>query len=137
MRHLDRRLHTRHSAHGHHAGLVLELVRQLAGIGQVGQAAAHEALDRHHRVQRVLGLRGQGIETDGTARAALRIERVAHGRRQDDAALRVGQAFRRAVAHRSDQRMRGAEVDAHRDAALVGVGRLPGFGDLQQGHGVW
>jgi hypothetical protein len=29
----------------------------------------------------------------------------------------------------------GAQVDAHGDAALVGVGRLAGFGDLQQCHG--
>ena len=52
---------------------------------------------------------------------------VAHDRRQDHAALRVGQAFGHAVAHRGHQRMRGAQVDADRDAALVRIGRLAGF----------
>ena len=60
---------------------------------------------------------------------------VAHGRRQDHAALVVGQALGHAVAHRGHQRVRGAEVDAHGDAALVRIGRLAGFGDLEQCHG--
>ena len=47
----------------------------------------------------------------------------------------VGQAFWHAVAHRGDQRMGGAEVDADSHAPLVRIGRLAGFGDLQQGHG--
>jgi hypothetical protein len=31
--------------------------------------------------------------------------------------------------------MRGAQVDAHGNATLVRVGRLAGFGNLQQSHG--
>jgi hypothetical protein len=52
---------------------------------------------------------------------------VAHDGRQDHPALRVGQAFGHAAAHRRHQRMRGAQVDAHRDAPLVRIGRLAGF----------
>jgi hypothetical protein len=48
-------------------------------------------------------------------------------RLQDHAAGVVGQAFGHAVAHGRHERMRGAEVDADRDAALVRVGRAAGF----------
>ena len=41
---------------------------------------------------------------------------------------------RNTVAHRSDQRMGRAEVDADGDPPLVRVGRLAGLGNLQQGH---
>jgi hypothetical protein len=44
----------------------------------------------------------------------------------------VGQALGDAVAHRRHQRVRRAEVDADRDAALMRVGRTTRFGDLQQ-----
>jgi NAD-specific glutamate dehydrogenase len=81
-------------------------------------------------VGRVFGLEGAGIEADQTALAF----HVTHHRRQQHPPLGVGQAFGHAMAHRGHQRMGGAQVDAHRDAALVRVGRLAGFGDLQQRH---
>ena len=60
---------------------------------------------------------------------------VAHRRRQDARGrASSGRHSAHAVAHRGDQRMGGAEVDADGDAPLVRVGRLAGFGDLQQGH---
>ena len=67
--------------------------------------------------------RGQRVEAD---LAALLVE-IAHGRGQQHAALVVGQAFGHAAAHGRDERMRGAEVDADRKAALVRIGRLARF----------
>jgi hypothetical protein len=55
---------------------------------------------------------------------------VAHHRGQDDDALRVGQTFSHAMAHTSHQRMGGAQVNAHRNAPLVRVGRFAGLGNL-------
>ncbi len=66
---------------------------------------------------------------------AAALAEVAHHRGKEHPALRVGQAFGHAVAHRGDQRMRGAQVDADGGAAFVGIRRGAGFGDLQQGHG--
>ena len=59
---------------------------------------------------------------------------VAHDRRQQRAALRVGQHRRDAAAHRRDQRVGGAQVDADREPLLVRLGRLARLGDLQQRH---
>ena len=56
------------------------------------------------------------------------------GLRADDAAGVVGQALGHPVAHCSDQRMRGAQIDADGDASLVRVGRLARFGNLQKCH---
>ena len=44
---------------------------------------------------------------------------------------RVWQGLGNAAADRSDQRIGGTQVDAHRQAALVRLRALPGFGDLQ------
>ena len=57
--------------------------------------------------------------------------KVAHHRRQDHVALAIGQALGHAMAHRSHQRMGGAQVDAHGNAPLVGVRRLARFRNLQ------
>ena len=96
----------------------------------VGQAPAHEALDRDDGVLGVLGLRSQRVGPD----LAAAFGQIAHGGRQDDAALLVGQAFGHAVAHGGNERVRRAEVDADGDAALVRVGRGAGFGDLEKSH---
>ena len=133
-RHLDGRLHAGHGVHTHHAGLIDKLVGQLAGIGQIGQATTHEALDRHDGVQRVFSLHGQGLVADLTAGLALRIQQVTHGRGQDHAAIIVGQAFGHPMAHGGHERVGGAQVDAHGHAAVVRIGRLPRFRNLQQGH---
>ena len=124
--HLHRRLHAVARGHAHHAGLVDEAVRQALVAGDVGQRAAHEALGRDDRVFGVVALR---LER-GVADLAAAAFQVAHGRRQDHAAVFVGQALGQAVAHGRDERVRGAEVDAHRDATLVRIGGLAGFGNL-------
>ncbi|WP_290899606.1 FAD-dependent oxidoreductase [Hoeflea sp.] len=54
-----------------------------------------------------------------------------HGGWQDDTALGIGQRFAAPAAHGGDERIGGAQVDAHRQAALVRLGALTGFGDLQ------
>jgi len=85
-------------------------------------------------VARVIDLSGQGVEAD-LAPTALAGGQIAHHAGQDDAALVIGQALGHAVAHGSHQGVGGAQVNAHGDAPLVRVGRLAGFGNLQQCHG--
>jgi hypothetical protein len=111
-------------------GVSTKRVGQARGMGHIGQAAAHQAFDRCDGVAGVAGLLRQRVKTD---LAALRVQ-VAHHAGQDNTALVIGQAFGHAVAHSCHQRMRGAQVNAHGDAPLVRVGRLPGFGNLQQRH---
>ena len=127
---LDRGFFTGDGAHADHARRVDQGVGQARGVGHIGQAAAHQAFDRSDGVAGVVALLRQRVKPD---LAALRVQ-VAHHAGQDDAALVIGQAFRHAVAHGSDQRMRGSQVDAHSDATPMRVGRLPGFGNLQQRH---
>jgi hypothetical protein len=93
-------------------------------------AAAHEALDRDDGVLGIVGLVLAGRLADQSA-----------PRRQGSAPPTAaappcvsGRHSARRGARRH-QRMGGAQVDADGDAPLVRVGRLPGFGDLQQGHG--
>jgi hypothetical protein len=59
------------------------------------------------------------------------VRQVAHDRWQQRAAVLVAQHFRDAVAHGGDERIGGAQVDAHRQPVLVRRGRHAGFGDLQ------
>jgi NAD-specific glutamate dehydrogenase len=128
---LDRRLVARCGVHLHHAAVATaDGVGHRFAVGHVGQPAAHEPLDRGDGVRGILRACGDRVETD---LAALLVE-VAHHRGQQHAALVVGQAFGHAVAHRGHQRMRGAEVDAHGDAALMRIGRLAGFGNLKKSH---
>src|SRR5262249_6952363 len=58
----------------------------------------------------------------------------AHHRGEEWPAERVGQHRRRGAAHRGDQRVGGAEVDADREPLLVRRRRHAGFGDLKQRH---
>ncbi|AGZ36921.1 NAD-specific glutamate dehydrogenase [Pseudomonas sp. VLB120] len=104
-----------------------EAVRQLlAQLLDVGQAAPHQALDRQHGVQWIAGGRLARCQAD----FATAIE-VAHGGRQDDITLRIGQRLAATAAHGSDQRIGGTQVDTHRQATLVRLRALTGFGDLQ------
>ena len=130
--HLHRRFGALHRLDAEHATLGCafaggELVRQLAAVGDVVQATAHETLDRGDGVDRVGSRRLHRVKADLAALA----RHEAHDRRQDHAAIVVGQTLGHAVAHRSHQRMGGAQVNAHRDATLVRVGRLARFGNLQ------
>ena len=124
---LDRRFLSGRSVDGEHAGLVDEAVRQAPAVGHVLQVAAHEALDRGNRVLGITLHRLHGCGAD----LAPAIGQVTHDRRQDDPALLIGQAFGRAAAHRGNQRMGGAQVDADRQPALMRVRGLTGFGNLQ------
>ena len=56
---------------------------------------------------------------------------IAHGRRQNDIAIGVGQRLGKAAAQRSNQRIGSAQVNPHSQTALVRLRTLAGFGDLQ------
>ena len=129
-RHFDRRLDAIGRVHLQHAGRIDKIVRQLVAPIDVGQAAPHEAFHRDDGVAWVGGRFGQGIEAD----LAPALRQVSNCRRQDDARRFIRQAFGHAVAHGRHQGMRGAQVDAHGNAALVRIGRTTGFGNLQQRH---
>jgi hypothetical protein len=111
---------------GHHAGLVDKAVGQRPASGHVGQLRPMKRLTEA-MVFRVFGLAAAGLKADLAAVAAPGSAPPRAGARGP----RVGQAFGHAIAHRGHQRMGGAQVDAHRDAPLVRVGRLAGFGNLQ------
>ncbi|EGP42816.1 putative NAD-specific glutamate dehydrogenase [Achromobacter insuavis AXX-A] len=110
----------------HHAGRIHEFVGRARGP-RLFQRTAHETLDRHHRVQRVLGLLRQGF----AARRDLAAREITHRRGQQHVALRIGQDFGNAAAHRGNQGIGGAQVDPHRQLALVRRGRFTGLGYLQ------
>ncbi|MNG88992.1 NAD-specific glutamate dehydrogenase [compost metagenome] len=126
--HFHRAFRPLHGVDERHVRLTAnEAVRQLlAQLLDVGQAAPHQALDRQHGVQRVAG---SGI--------ACRLPHfvapfeVAHRGRQNDITLRVGQGLATAAAQCGDQRVGGTQVDPHRQAALVRLRALTGFGNLQ------
>ena len=102
----------------------------------VGQSASHEALDRDDGVARIFRLGSSGV----VANLALAAFKVAHDGGQQHPACIVGQTLGNAIAHRSHQRVRGAQVNTDGNAPLVRVGGLAGFGNLQQRHGfflVW
>ena len=126
--HLHRRFGALHGLNAEHPFVAgSEFVRQFAAVGDIVQATAHEALDRSDGVDRVGGRRLHRVKAD----LASLIRHEAHDRRQDHAAIVVGQTLGHAIAHRSHQRMGGAQVNAHRNATLVRVGRLARFGNLQ------
>ena len=111
---------TGNGAHFDHAGRGHQAVGQAFCVGDVGQAAAHQALDRCDGVTGVAGLLRQRVIAN---LAALGVE-VTHDAGQNHPTLGVGQAFGYAVAHRGHQRMRGAQVNANGQTPRVGVGRL-------------
>ncbi len=129
-RHFDRALHAGHGLQLHHAGRVEKIVGQVFGVGDIFQAAAHEALDRDDGVLRVAHLGGHGLVAD----VGMAVGQVAHHRGQQRPALFVGQHFGNAAANRRDQRIGGAQVDAHRQPVLVRRGGHARFGDLQKRH---
>ncbi|ENO84159.1 NAD-specific glutamate dehydrogenase [Thauera aminoaromatica S2] len=127
---LHRALDALHRAQPHHPGAVLEVVGHRLDVGDVLEAAAHEALDRDDGVARIDRLRLERTQTDLDAAIGV----IAHGRGQHGAAGLVGQADRDAVAHGGDERIGGPEVDADGEPVLVRLGGHAGFGDLQQSH---
>ena len=108
-----------------------QFIRQFFAVRNVCQATAHQAFHRGDGVVRVvLLLRGGGV-----ANVTFAFGQIAHDGRKQHPPLVVRQAFADTVAHRGDEGMRGAKVNADGNAPLVGVRRLAGFGDLQQRHG--
>ena len=102
-------------------------VRQLvAQLLDVGQPTTHQALDRQHRVQGVCG-RGQlGRFAHFDA-----VGVITHGGRQDHLTIGIGQWLGQAAAQGSNQGIGGAQVNPDRQATLVRLRALAGFGDLQ------
>ena len=98
--------------------------------GDVASPPPHQAFGRCNGVGCVLLLQLHSTVSDLPPASG----KVPHHRGQQHPALFVGQAFGHAMAHGSDQRVRGAQVYAHGNAPLVGIGRLAGFGNLQQRH---
>ena len=127
---LHRAFHARGGANLQHARLVDEVVRCVLQVVDVLHSAAHEALHRDDGVVRVHGL----VCLRGVAHLDFSIAQITHDGRQERPALRIGQHGGDATSHCSDERVGGAEVDAHRKAPLVRLGRLAGLGDLQQRH---
>ncbi|MNJ08453.1 NAD-specific glutamate dehydrogenase [compost metagenome] len=102
-------------------------VRQLlTQLLDVCQATAHQALDRQHGIEWVAGCGVTRYLTDIDV-----VGMVTHGRRQDDPTLSVGQGLAAAAAQCCDQGVGGAKVNPHRQATLVRLRALTGFGDLQ------
>ena len=91
-------------------------------VRDVGQAAAHEALDRDDGVLRIVGLRAPARRSRSVD-AAVRADsaRPRAGARGPASSGRHSATPLRTVG---DQRVGGAEVDADREPALVRVGRL-------------
>ena len=114
------------------------VVRYLAdGRARVGREALAGAVsDPTNTIVSVKRLMGRGLaDVSSGGRLSYDFVEADEGMvRVRTAAGVVGQALGDAVAHRRHQRMRRAEVDADRDAALMRVGRTTRFGDLQQDH---
>ncbi|MPM63602.1 hypothetical protein SDC9_110483 [bioreactor metagenome] len=106
----------------HHA-LPGQRIGQRITVGNVVEATAHQALDGCNCVLWVAGARAQRVVTNLPAV----VGHIAHDRRKQHPALVIRQAFRNAVAHGCYEGMRGAQVNAHRDPPLMGIGGLTGF----------
>lgn len=129
-RHFHGAFHAGHGFQLHHARRVLEVIGQVFGVGDVGQAAAHEAFHGHDGVLRVGGLCGQGLVAD----VRMAVRQVAHDGRQQGVPFLVVEHLGNAVAHGRDQGIGGAKVDADGQAVLVRRGRHAWFGNLQKCH---
>ena len=129
---LDWTFHSGDRPELHHTRRVREVIGGVFGMRDVLQPSSHVALHRRDAVLRILRL----LRLRRIADFNRAVRQVAHDGRQQRAALRVGQHRRGAAAHRGDQRVGGAQVDAHREALLVRLGRLSRFRDLEQRHQV-
>ncbi|MNN08370.1 NAD-specific glutamate dehydrogenase [compost metagenome] len=98
----------------------------LAQLFDVRQATAHQALDRQHGIERIAG---GGIARELTDIDVISV--ITHRRRQDDPALSVRQGLATAAAQSGNQGVGGTKVNTHRQAALVRLRTLTGFGNLQ------
>ena len=127
-RHFHRAFRALDGVDERHVGFTADkAIRQLvAQLLDVGQTTTHQALDRQHGIQRIGRRRQLGRLTDFSA-----ISVVAHGRRQDHLAVSVGQRLGQAAAQGSNQGIGGAQVNPDRQATLVRLRALAGFGDLQ------
>ncbi|CAK0601456.1 NAD-specific glutamate dehydrogenase [Burkholderia pseudomallei] len=126
-RYLDRALHAVDRADLHHAGRIDEFVWRVRRALDFRLAPPHEALDRHDRVARI----DRRLFLRGMADPPAALVQIADDGGQQHAPRIIGQCFRNAVAHRRDERIRRAEVDADGEAPLMRRGRHAGFGNLQ------
>ena len=126
--HFHRAFRALHGIDERHVRLTAnKAVRQLlAQLLDVGNAAPHQALDRQHGVQRVAG---SGL-TRGLPHLDTPVE-VAYRGRQNDVTLHIGQGLAAAAAQGGDHGVGGTQVNAHRQATLVRLRGLTGFGNLQ------
>jgi hypothetical protein len=88
-------------------------------------ATPHQPLHGHDRVLRIARLHRLRRRPDVDM-----VFTVADDRRQQRVPALVRQHDGNAVAHGGDQRVRGAQVDADGELALVRLGRLAGLRDL-------
>ena len=104
----------------------LQLIRQMrVAVLNIGEGAPHHSLHRADGIGRILGGVKPGIIADGQPRSV-----VVHHRRQQIAALMVGQGFGLAATHGSHQRIGGAQVDTGRQTTLVRRGAQAGLTNL-------
>jgi hypothetical protein len=82
-----------------HAASALQPIGAALRFGEVGEAAAHPALDRGDGVQRV----GQLVAARLVADLARAVGAISHHGGQQFQAVLVAQGLRRPVAHRSHQ----------------------------------
>jgi NAD-specific glutamate dehydrogenase len=128
-RHFDGTLHARAGADLHHAGPFDETVGEASVVGEIREAAPHEPLHRDDRVLRVGRLVRHRVVPHLHP-----VLGIAHDRRHQRTPLSVRQHLRNAIAHRGDERVGRAEVDA--DLALGRGRRCIRLGDLEQRHHV-
>ncbi|EIM97742.1 NAD-specific glutamate dehydrogenase [Paraburkholderia hospita] len=125
--HFDGTLHAVDGADLHHARCVDEIVRRVFRVLDFALAASHEALDRDDRIARI----GSGFRFRRAADAPAALLQISHDGRQQIVAFVVGQYVGHAAAHRRDERVGRAKVDADRETPLMRRGRHAGFRNLQ------
>jgi len=129
-RDFDRTLDAGLGAQPDHARAFDEIVGHRLDVGDVLEAAPHEALDRDDGVLRVERLVAPRL----VANLGRTVGVVMDDRRQQGPPLIVVEADGDTGAYRGDQRIGGAEVDADSELVFVRGGGFTGFGDLEQGH---
>ena len=121
--HLNGGFFALHSLQAQHAGVIHKPIRQLVRSSHILETAAHEALDRSQGIFGIKRQRGFRLE----ANLPTITRQIPDHRWENHPALLVGQAFGNAMAHRSDQGVRGTQVDTHRQTPLMRIGGLTGF----------
>ena len=104
----------------------LQLIRQMrVTVLNIGEGAPHHPLHGADGIGRILSGVKPGVIADGQPRSV-----VVHHRRQQIAALMIGQSLGLAATHGSHQRIGGAQVDTGRQTTLVRRGAQAGLTNL-------